>query len=103
MGGDLADARSFLRRECYPHNEGLCVTIIPTAFIFTGGAEDGVAVQFVNYPRFPTEQDYLYQRAKNIAMRMMTALCQTSCLLVTSEVTEWLSLRLEDNQPEGDL
>lgn len=30
MGGNIEQAKQVLRRECYPPNEGLCVTIEPT-------------------------------------------------------------------------
>lgn len=39
MAGDIEQAKVFMRKECYPPNEGLCVTIEPTTFIYTGGEE----------------------------------------------------------------
>jgi hypothetical protein len=53
IAGDVETAKRWLRHECW--REGLCVTIEPTTFIYTGGEEDGFVVGFVNYPRFPTD------------------------------------------------
>jgi hypothetical protein len=96
IAGDIEEAKWFLRRECYPPNDGLCVTVEPTTFIYTGGEESGCVVGFVNYPRFPTTADVLFTRARDIAERLIPALCQWSALLVAPDRTEWLNRR-----PEG--
>ena len=96
MAGDIEHAKRLLRTECYPPNEGLCMTVEPTTFIYTGGGEAGFVVGFVNYPRFPTELDKLLARVKAIAERLITGLCQWSALLIAPDRTEWLNGR-----PEG--
>lgn len=93
MAGDIEQAKRLLRAECYPPNDGLCVTIEPTTFIYTGGEESGFVVGFVNYPRFPSEPEKLLARARGIAERLIPALCQWSALLVASDVTEWINRR----------
>lgn len=95
MAGDITQAKVFLRKECY--KKGLCVTVMPTTFLYTGGEEEGFEVGFVNYPRFPSTPDNLYARARNIAEEMLPFMCQLSCLLVAPDKTEWLTLRPEDN------
>lgn len=93
MAGDIEQAKRLLRAECYPPNEGLCVTVEPTTFIYTGGEEAGFVVGFVNYPRFPTAPAALWERASNVAHRLIPALCQWSALLVAPDKTEWLNCR----------
>lgn len=96
MAGDIQDAKRIIRLEVYPPNEGLCVTIDRTLFIYSGGEEEGFVVGFLNYPRFPSEPDALWTRAKNIALKLMSQLGQWSALMVAPDKTEWLNCR-----PEG--
>lgn len=93
VAGDYQTARALLRRECF--EQGLCVTVTPTTFVYTAGAEEGVAVGFVNYPRFPTTLGALKSRAIQVAERLMTDLCQWSALVVTPVETVWLNNRPE--------
>ena len=98
MAGDIDQAKQLLRREVFPPNAGLCVTVGPTTFIYTGGEEAGFVVGFVNYPRFPTTPDVLLLRAKVVAAALLDGLCLWSALLVTPTETVWLTNRPEDNQ-----
>ena len=98
MAGDIAHARQLLRREVYPPNAGLCVTVEPTTFVFTGGEEAGFVLGFVNYPRFPSEPRELWARAQGIAERLIPALGQWSALLVAQDKTAWLTARPEDQR-----
>ena len=98
MAGDINNAKQLLRAECYPPNDGLCVTIEPTTFIYTGGEEAGFVVGFVNYPRFPKNPEAVYERAKAIAERLIPALSQWSALLVATDKTEWLNCRPEEQK-----
>lgn len=93
MAGSIEQAKVLLRRECYPPNEGLCVTLEPTTFIYTGGEESGFVVGFVNYPRFPTTPGKLWGRARKIAHGLIEELCQWSALLVAPDKTEWINTR----------
>lgn len=96
MAGDIDEAKRLLRRECYPPNEGLCVTVEPCTFLYTGGEEQGFVVGLVNYPRFPKTPAALWERAEKIALHLIPALCQWSALLVAPDKTAWINLR-----PEG--
>jgi hypothetical protein len=91
VAGDMQAARQSLRRECL--DEGLCVTLTPTTFIYTAGAEEGVAVGFVNYPRFPKSAEEIEARAMRVAERLMNDLCQSTALVVTPQNTTWLTRR----------
>lgn len=98
MAGDIQRAKSFLEREVYPPNQGLCVTLDPTTFIYTGGVEPGFVVGFINYPRFPSTGAALFDRATLIAESLMAHCCQLSCCLVGTDKTVWLSRRPEDDK-----
>lgn len=94
IAGDASDARRICRKQCM--EIGLCVTVTPTEFIYTGGAEAGVCVGLVNYPRFPSTADELWQKARHIAEALRIGLCQWSYLLVGPDKSEWVSNRPED-------
>ena len=94
VAGDLDAARQSLRRQCF--EEGLCVTLTPTTFIYTGGAEEGVAVGHINYPRFPRSPEEVTERAVRTAKQLMEDLCQGSCSVVTPIETIWLTRRPGD-------
>lgn len=100
IGGDLARAKEVLRRECLPPNAGLCVTVEPTTFVYTGGDADGIVVE-LNDPRFRQVDDAkLLTRAEHIAERLISALKQPAALLVAPDKTVWLSTR-PDNIAES--
>lgn len=94
VAGSVQDAERSLRRQCF--SEGLCVTLTPTKFIYTAGAEDGVAVGFVNYPRFPKSGVDIWDRACRVAKELMDDLYQNSALVVCREQTRWITRRPED-------
>lgn len=91
IAGDATDAVASLRRQCL--EDGLCVTVTLTRFIYTGGVEDGVAVGFVNYPRFPKTPEEITTRAIAVANILIVDMCQLSALVVTPNQTVWLSRR----------
>ena len=91
MSGPIEVAKQIIRAECL--REGLCVTVEPTTFIYTGGEESGYAVGLLNYPRFPCEDATLTARAYDLMMLLLNGTHQHSALLVTPEKTEWVSKR----------
>src|SRR5262245_61588024 len=94
IAGDAADARRICREQCMAI--GLCVTVTPTDFIYTGGAESGVRVGLLNYPRFPTTPEALWATAQRVAEALRVGLCQWSYLLVAPDRSLWVSNRPED-------
>lgn len=95
IAGDIDAAKQWLRRECY--QKGLCVTVEPTTFVYTGGEEQGMVIGFAAYPRFPKEKSELWQRARLIADGLLQELAQHSFMLVDQYNTTWVSRRPEDN------
>lgn len=91
LAGDIATAKQVCREECM--REGLCVTVEPCEYIYTGGQETGYCVGLINYPRFPSDAEKITARAKLLAELLMTRTCQWSALVMTPERTEWLTKR----------
>lgn len=95
IAGDIAD----IERQCakYCMEVGLCVSVEPLRFIYTGGREAGAVVRLINYPRFPSSPETIRNKAKALAILLIEACCQWSALIVDREHTEWLTNRPEDN------
>jgi len=91
LSGPIEIAKQTLRLECL--REGLCVTIEPTTFIYTGGEETGFVVGLLNYPRFPTTPEALRKRAHDLMISLLNATAQHSALMVTPEESVWVSQR----------
>lgn len=93
ISGPIEVAKQTIRADCL--REGLCVTIEPTTFIYTGGEEAGYVVGLVNYPRFPTTPETLEARARDLMTKLLEATFQHSAMLMTPTTTEWLTRRAQ--------
>jgi len=93
IAGPIEIAKQICREECL--REGLCVTVDPTSYIYTGGEEEGVVIGFINYPRFPSNEFMLYNRACALAQLLIKEMGQTSASVMTSYRTTWFSNREE--------
>jgi ferredoxin len=91
LSGPIEVAKQVLRAECMA--VGLCVTIEPTLFVYTGGEEAGYVVGLLNYPRFPSPPADLVERARALMQRLLAETHQHSALMVTPESSEWVSVR----------
>lgn len=91
IAGDLATAKRTCRSYCF--GVGLCVTVEPVTYIYTGGEEEGVRVGIINYPRFPSDAEKLRLRARELAHQLMHDLYQHSYSIVGPDETEWFSRR----------
>lgn len=76
IAGDLAEATAICQDYC--NKVGLCVTIEPTNYVFTGGQEMGVRVGLINYPRFPTSRLALLEKARLLGLELKHRLEQGS-------------------------
>jgi hypothetical protein len=90
MAGDLGEAKRLLREICY--YAGLCVTISPETFIYTGGEEEGIRIGLVNYPRFPSSLAEIWKRAISMAERLVVDLRQKTALVVGPAETLWITV-----------
>ena len=91
LAGSVADATRICRQFC--KEVGLCVTVTPTDFVYSGGAESGVLVRMVNYPRFPAQADEINKKAFDLARVLRDGLSQWSVMIETPTDTTWLTVR----------
>ncbi len=91
MAGDIGQAKQVCREYCFA--VGLCVTVEPVDFIYTGGEEAGFRVGLINYPRFPSNTADIEAHATNLAEALMRRLCQHSHSIVGPDQTRWVSRR----------
>lgn len=91
LSGPIEVAKQTIRVATW--RAGLCVTIEPTDYIYTGGEEAGYVVGLLNYPRFPCEPQQLEERARDLMQKLLVATHQHSALMVTPAQSEWITLR----------
>lgn len=91
MAGDIEQAKQVCREYCF--DVGLCVHVEPVSYIYTGGEEAGFKVGLINYPRFPTVESEVLDKASALADLLMRRLCQHSYSIVGPENTVWVSRR----------
>lgn len=91
LSGPIEVAKQIIRAECM--EQGLCVTVEPTSFIYTGGEEVGYVVGLINYPRFPTDYVSLRLRAEALAERLLRGTYQHSALIMMPDLTAWITTR----------
>lgn len=91
ISGPQAVAEQIVRKSCL--DEGLCVTVEPTKFIYTGGEETGVVVGLVNYPRFPSTSKEIRDRADSLARLLLDGMHQHSVMIMDPIDTHWITKR----------
>jgi hypothetical protein len=92
MAGDIGHAKQVIRQFC--RDVKCCVTVTPTTYIYNGGEEAGFVVGFRNYPRFPADDHTLRSDARELADRLLAALCQDSYMSVDhGGMTTWSTTR----------
>jgi hypothetical protein len=99
IAGNAEVAKQFCREYAMKHS--VCVTVTPTDYVYVGGAEPGVIVRLINYPRFPSTQDDIFIMAMDLAGQLRIALCQLSFTIITPETTIWRSYRNETTAARG--
>jgi hypothetical protein len=93
IAGDLERAREACQAYC--DERGECVTVESTTYVYTNGAEAGVRIGFINYARFPRTPAAIFDRAYDLARRLIIILGQTSASVVASDRTIFLTTREE--------
>jgi hypothetical protein len=91
MAGDIEIGKQVCREYCFL--VGLCVTVQPAEYIYTGGQEAGMVVGLINYPRFPSSQEDINAKAEALANLMMERCCQHSFTIMDPVETRWFSRR----------
>lgn len=91
IAGDHAKALDSCRAYC--DEQGFCVTVTPTSYVYTGGQEAGVIIGLINYGRFPSEPQAIFARAKELALKLIADLGQESASIQAPDKTLWISFR----------
>lgn len=91
MAGDIGHAKQIIRQFCSA--VGLCVTVEPVDYIYTGGEESGFRVGFIDYPKFPAEPGSISSLAFQLANELRRNLGQHSFSIVTPTETTWDTTR----------
>tara|TARA_B100000678_G_C18122159_1_gene467143 strand:+ start:350 stop:682 length:333 start_codon:yes stop_codon:yes gene_type:complete len=94
IAGDPLEAEAVCREYC--DEVGLCVTLIETVYCYTGGEEAGVIVGLINYPRFPSKPEQIWEHAEALADRLLHGLGQQSYTIQAPDRTVWISHREND-------
>lgn len=91
IAGSAADVERICRDYCT--RVGYCVTVTPTRYVYRFGAEEGVIVGLINYPRFPASPADIKGHAEALALLLMDGLQQGSYTIETPDSTVWHSRR----------
>lgn len=91
IAGDVQTAETICRAYC--NEVGLCVTVTPTNYIYTGGSQSGVIVGLINYPRFPAEPSEIWAKAEALAHKLRDGLFQESFTIQAPDKTVMFSWR----------
>lgn len=89
MAGDIREAGIFLQQVAA--RKGLCVSITPTSYIYSGGREEGFRIGFINYPRFPQKPEEILKRAEELADWIRDHVGQYSFSITTPDETIYYS------------
>lgn len=93
MAGDINAAIDYVRQYC--DENGLCVTVTPTSYIYTNGQESGFIIGLINYPRFPSDPAELWATAECVGTYLRERLYQDSYSIQAPDRTVWYSWRKE--------
>ena len=96
VGGDFVGAKEVCRKFCFP--SGLCVNIRPIDFVFAGGAEAGVEVGLMQYPRFPEQENVLELKAISLGKAIAEKNTQWTFLVMLRQTTAWFSRKANNEQ-----
>ena len=92
MAGDI----NVIKQACreFTYSQGLCVTVAPTTYVYTGGAEEGVVIGLINYPKFPSDHiNSIENEAILLAGYLTEAACQKSCTIQCGDFTRHYTRR----------
>lgn len=71
----------------YCNRIGLCVTVTPTHFIYTDGREKGCLIGLINYPRFPSTPNEIYNKAFDLACILREKFNQLKVSIICTDKT----------------
>ena len=96
IAGDYEEAKRICAKWVTKNNQ--CVTVTKTDYIYAGGQESGVMVEFINYPRFPVDVYKITVNAKALGDKLLKKLSQRSYSILTPDMT--LRYSLGEDKPK---
>lgn len=91
IAGPIDVAKQIIRKRA--KEVGMCITIEPTTYMYTGGEEDGYVVGFINYARFPKSNKDIWSEAQDIANLLKDGTYQDSYTIMDPAKSIWVSDR----------
>lgn len=82
VGGNIHHIELICRKYV---ETGLCITITPTKYVYTGGAEDGAIIGFINYARFPNTKGNIFELAVELGREIIEQTGQLSFSVMDNE------------------
>jgi hypothetical protein len=92
LTGNLVDVvKVYETIQKYVDQIGLCVTVTPTSFVYTRGGEEGLAIGFINYPRFPSTPEEIMKKANDLGLELLAVCKQINISIVFPDRTIMLT------------
>lgn len=91
IAGNYEEALRLAQEYC--DDVGLCVTVTPTRYVYTGGMESGVIVGLINYARFPKYTHQILEQAINLGEKLRIGLHQQSFTVQDGIHSRWYNYR----------
>lgn len=91
LAGPIEVAKQVIRKRAKV--KGMCVTIEPTTYMYSGGEEAGYVVGFIAYPRFEKFEEVIFEEAVCLAEELKRETGQDSYLIMDPSQTVWKSDR----------
>jgi hypothetical protein len=79
----------------------VCFAITRAAYAYTGGMDGGVCVTLINYPRFPSSEPELADKAMRMGEHLREQLFQDSFAVEGPQETVWVSTRLDSRTEQS--
>lgn len=98
IAGEYEKAKDLCREFC--NEVPLCVTVTPTEYVYTGGAESGVIVGLIQYPRFPSSTSEIFDKADKLGKRLCEGLHQASYTISTPTTTFYFETELKTSEKQ---
>lgn len=93
---DISEVQTICQN--YVNNKKECVTVTATNFVYVDGAEPGVCVGFIRYPRFPHSEMEIQGRAIELAEILMKTLNQNRVTVTTPSMSYMLENTIEETK-----
>lgn len=101
VGGSYDKALEICRKYC--NESPCCVNVSNADFVYSGGMEAGVRVEFINYARFPCQLDENRKKAFALAHLLIVGLHQSSATVIDDEKSTFISRRADEQTSKDGL